>query len=153
MDETGFIQKQNYRKVVFSKGSSNVWSKYDDANLYMTFVVCVSAAETVAPPLLIVPGNWSNRDVPEGCDIKGAHVTTPPKVFINSTLFLNWIVFFAKSVPDSVARPLVLVYNGCCIHYNSDIIKTDIGVKVMLVLFPANATHLIEPLGIAFFNH
>ena len=42
MDETGFIQKQNSHKVVVSKGSSNVWSKCDDANFHTTFVVCVS---------------------------------------------------------------------------------------------------------------
>ena len=56
MDKTAFIQKQNTRTVVVSKGSSNVWSKCADVNFCMTFVVCVSAAKSVAPPLLILPG-------------------------------------------------------------------------------------------------
>ena len=41
-------------------------------------------------------------------------------------------------------RPLVLFYDGCCIHYDDEIVK-----KVILVILPANATHLIQPLDIA----
>ena len=116
MDETGFIQKQNSRKVVVSKGSSNMWSKCSDANFHMTFFVCVSAAKSVGPPLLVLPGKRLNRDVLEAYDIEGATITTAPKGFINSTLFLSWLEFFANSVPDSIVRPLVLVYDGCCSH-------------------------------------
>ena len=109
MDKTGFIQKQNSSKVVVSKGSSNVWSKCADSNFHMTFVVCVSAAKCVAPPQLILHGNSLNKGVLKGCNIAGAHVTTAPKVCINSTLFLNWIELFA--------------YDGCFSHYNDDIVK------------------------------
>ena len=69
MDDTGFIQNQNSRKVAVSKGSRNVCSKCADTNFHMTFVVCVSAAKSVALPLLIIPGKRLNRDVLKGCDI------------------------------------------------------------------------------------
>ena len=85
-----------------------------DANLHMTFVICVLAARFVAPPLLILPGKRLNGNVIEFFDIEGDNITTAPKVFINSTLFLIWIEFFANSVPDSVALLFVLVYDGCC---------------------------------------
>ena len=98
MDETFFIQKQNLRKLVVSKGSSNVWSKCADASFHMTFVVCVFAAKSVAPPLLIIPGRQLNRGVLEGFDIEGANITTAPKGFISYTLFLSWLEFFANSV-------------------------------------------------------
>ena len=87
MDETGFIQKQNSRKVVVLKVSIDVWSKCADANFHMTFVVCVSAAKYVAPLLLILPGKRLNTYVVEGCDIEGANITKAQKYFINSTLF------------------------------------------------------------------
>ena len=54
----------------------------------MTFVVCVSAAKSAVPPLLILPGKRLNRDVIEGCNIEGANITTAPKGLINSTLVL-----------------------------------------------------------------
>ena len=71
MDETGFIQKQNSRNIVVSKGYSNVWSKCADTNFYMTFAVCVSASKSAATPLLIIPVKRLNRYFLEGCDIEG----------------------------------------------------------------------------------
>ena len=91
MDKAGFIQKKNSHKVVVSKGYRNVWSKCADANFHMTFAVCVSTDKYVAPPLLIIPGKRSNKDVFKDCDIKGAKITTAPRRFINSTLFLGWL--------------------------------------------------------------
>ena len=87
MDETGFNQKQNSRKVVVLKVSMNMWSKFADANFHMTFVVCVSADKYFLLPLFIIHGKRLNRDVIEVCDIKGANITTVPKYFINYTLF------------------------------------------------------------------
>ena len=63
--------------------------KCADANFHITFVICVSAAKSVASPLSILPGKRFNRDVPEGCDIEGAKITTSPKSFINYTLSLK----------------------------------------------------------------
>ena len=149
MDETGFIQKQNSRKLVVQKGSSNMWSKCADANFRMTFVVYVSIAKYVAQPLLILPEKRLNIDVIGGCDVEGANIKTVPKGFINSTLFLSWLEFFGNSVPGSVARPLVLVYYGCFSHYNDENVKKSVDIKVILVIFPNNATHLIQSLDIA----
>ena len=63
MGDTGFIQKQNSCKVVVLKGSSNVLSKFSDANLHMNFVVYVFADKYVTPPLLIIPIKRFNRNV------------------------------------------------------------------------------------------
>ena len=63
MHDTGFIQKQNSRKVVVLKVSINVWSKCAVDKFHMTFFVSDSADKYVAPPLLILPGNRLNRDV------------------------------------------------------------------------------------------
>ena len=59
MGDTGFIQKQRSYKVVVLKGSINVLS----ANFHMNFVVYVSAAKYVTPPLLIIPVKRFNRNV------------------------------------------------------------------------------------------
>ena len=71
---------------------------------------------------------------------------------INSTLFLSCIELFANSVPDSVTHLIVLVYDGCCNHYNYYILKEAVELKVILVLFPANVTNLIQILDIAVFK-
>ena len=97
-----------------------MWSKCAAANFHTTFVVCVSDAKYVAPSLFIIPGKRLNRDAPKGCNMEGSNIKTSPNVFINSNLFKSWIELFANLVPDSVARPILLVYDGCCSHYNDD---------------------------------
>ena len=69
MDNTGFIQNENYCKVILSKVSSNMWSNYAEGFFRINFVVCVSAMGTVATPLLIFPGKCLNRNFLEECDI------------------------------------------------------------------------------------
>ena len=93
-----------------------------------------------------------SRDFIEGCNIEGASITTAPNGFINYTLFLSWIELFANSVLGSIARPLVLVHDVCCSHYNDEIVKKVVELKFILVLLPDNSTHLIQPLGIAVFK-
>ena len=78
MDNTGFIQKQKYHKVVVLRDFRNVWSKWADANLHMTFDICIYAVKYFASPLLITPGKRLNRDVIQVCDIEGARVITAP---------------------------------------------------------------------------
>ena len=55
MGNIGFIQTQNSCKVVVFKGSSNVLSNFSDADFHMNFVVYVSFAKYVTPPLIIIP--------------------------------------------------------------------------------------------------
>ena len=100
-----------------------MWSNCADAGFHMTFAVCVSAAKSVAPPLVILPGKQLNRDVLDGCDIEVTIITTEPKGFINYNLFFIWLELFANYVPDSVVRPIVLVYDECASHYNGGIVK------------------------------
>ena len=71
MDDTSFIQKQKYRKVVLSKDSCNVLSKFSGVHFHMNFFVYVFAAKYVTPPLLIIPGKRCNRNFLEGWDIEG----------------------------------------------------------------------------------
>ena len=82
------------------------------------FFVYVSAPKYVATQLLIIPRKIYNRDVIKGCNTEGSNITTAPKGFINSTLFLSCIELFASSVPHSVTHLIVLVYDGYCSHYN-----------------------------------
>ena len=94
--------EENSRNVVVKKGYRNVWSKSSNDNFHMTFIVCVSAAKYVAPPLFSIPVKRLSRGVIVCYSIGGSHVTSAPKGFIDYTLFLNWIIFFDKYVPDQL---------------------------------------------------
>ena len=63
IDKIDFIHKLNFCKLVVSKESINVWSKCADANFHMTFSVCVSAAKSIVPLLLVLSGKRLNRGI------------------------------------------------------------------------------------------
>jgi hypothetical protein len=152
MDETGFAQKNKAKKVIAVHGSRNVWSKSVEASFHLTIVACVGANGFVVPPLYVVPGQRLNRDVMDACPIDGSAVSVAKKGFMNSALFLRWLDHFSRNVPEIVQRPIVLVYDGYASHYNDEIVERAIQLNIILVLLPANSTHLIQPLDIAIFK-
>ena len=134
-------------------GSKNVWSKTVEANCHVTITACVSASGYVVPPLYLVPGKRLNRDVMDAAtEVPGSAVTVAPKGFMNSSIFLKWLEHFEDSVPLRVKRPLILVYDGLGSHHSDEIVVKAIELKIILVLLPANATHLVQPLDISVFK-
>ena len=152
IDETGFAQKSKSKRLFAVHGSQNVWSKAADALFHLTLVVACAANGYVVPPLFIVPGHCLNCDVMDKCSVEGSIITTTPKGFMNASVFLKWLVHFEDLVPLRTKRLIVLVYDGYGSHYNDAIIEKAIEIGVILVLLPANATHLIQPLDIAVFK-
>ena len=130
MGETGFIHKKNLRSQLYQKSLEMCGQSVMMRIFKWPLSICVSATKYVALSLLILPEKRLNSDFLEGCDIQGAHITTAPKVFINNNLLLKGIEFFANSVPVLVAQPLALVYDGCCCHYNDDIVKNRLSLKL-----------------------
>lgn len=151
MDETAFQKQLKSKKVVAVRGSSNVWSTEPTANFHLTIVACGSAAGFVIPPAFVLPGKTVSPGLLENCEAKGAVVTTSASGFMNTTLFERWLKFFASAVPDSIARPLVLILDGCGSHYSEEVLAAAECLNVMLVFLPPNATHLLQPLDVAVF--
>jgi hypothetical protein len=56
-----------------------------------------------------------------------------------------WLVHFEASIAADVERPVVLVYDGYSSHYSNDILALALRHKVIHVLLPSNATHLVQP--------
>ena len=125
MDETGFAQKCK-SKVIAVHGSQNVWSKMVDASFHLTLVAAYNEKGVFIPPLFIVPSMQLNRDVLNMCEVTNSTVTTAPKGLMNSGVFIKWITFFAGSVPGTVKRPILLVYNGYGSHYNEETVQKAI---------------------------
>jgi len=107
MDETGFGQIRKSKKVIAVAGSKNVWTKIAESNSHLTITACVSATGFVVPPLFVVEGKRLNRDVMDACSIFGSTITTSPKGFMNSGIFLKWLEHFEQNVPGEVNRPLI----------------------------------------------
>ena len=152
MDENGFGQKTKSRKVIAVRVSKNVWIKCIDTSFHLTLVACVSASGSCLPPLFLLPGQRLNRDILSECSVPGDTVAVAPKAFMNQAIFVKWLEHFAASVPSSVIRPLLLIYDGCARHYSKRIVETAIEMKIILLLHPPKSTHILQPLDVAVFK-
>lgn len=88
----------------------------------------------------------------DGCDVPGATITTTTSGFMNTGLFIKWLMDFAAYVPTSIMRPLLLVMDGCSSHYSVEVIEAATKAEVLLVCLPENGTHLLQPLDVACFS-
>jgi hypothetical protein len=152
MDETGLVQRTKTRKGIAVKGSRNVWSKATEVSFHLTIVAAGSADGFHIHPQFIVPGQSLQRTTMGSCVNEDAVVTTSEKGFINAKIFKKWLIHFERSVPGTVKRPLILVYDDYSSHYSEEIIQLSIEIGVILVLLPANTTHLIQPCDVAVFK-
>lgn len=66
--------------------------------------------------------------------------------------FLRWVKIFSNSVPNTVARPLLLLFDRYLSHLSVELVELGERLGILFVCLPANATHLIQPLDIAGFS-
>lgn len=104
------------------------------------------------PPTFITEGARVNRDLLDSCCVKGSTVTVSAKGFVTAAIFLLWLEHFSKNIPITVKRPVILVYDGYGSHYNDEIVSKALLPKIIPVLLPANATHLLQPLDVSVFK-
>ena len=75
-----------------------------------------------------------------------------PRGLINPNILLQRNIHFNDRMPSSAKRPVVMIFDSCPSHYNYNIIKKAIKIRVILVLLPQNATHPIKTLYIEMVN-
>ena len=112
MDETPFKCSSKGKKQIVVKAPKNVWSKVPTSTFHTTVVACANALGEFFTPTIIVPGKRVDRNLLDKALVKNVRISTSAKGWINSEVFCHWLDAFLKGVPDSVARPLVLVMDG-----------------------------------------
>nr|CCA17893.1 conserved hypothetical protein [Albugo laibachii Nc14] len=71
---------------------------------------------------------------------------------MNQAIFVKWLEHFAASVPSSVIRSLLVIYDRCASHYSKRIVEKAIEMKIILLLLPPNSTHILQPLDVSVFT-
>nr|CCA24992.1 AlNc14C269G9935 [Albugo laibachii Nc14] len=138
------------REVVLAKANDIYWARY--AVTRSTGFLTIRQVIKFARNEVILPVERVTRDVLDECNVPGAAVTTAPRGFMDSVGFIRWLCHFSQSVSISVQRPLILVHDGCSSHYNGEIVREEVRLKIILVLLPVNANHLLQPLDVAVFK-
>ena len=122
---------------------------------YYTGVVTVSAAGTMTPPLILFKGTTLHDHwIPQDADLEmmGTRFTATPSGTMNSSLFVKWLSHFSDSVPPDIPRPLILFVDNHSSHIGLEGILEARRLRIELVTFPSNTTHVLQPLDVAVFG-
>ena len=120
VDETGVTTVPNRpSKIIASRGKKQVGSLSSaERGQLVTVDICMSAAESFTPPLIIFPrkrmkDELMDRATPTSIAI--AHETG----WMQSHIFLMWFEHFLKHSNPSEARPVLLIVDGHKTHTNN----------------------------------
>ncbi|RHY25875.1 hypothetical protein DYB32_008720 [Aphanomyces invadans] len=152
MDETSFSPSTYPSVVVTHQATKHVFVTEPTVSSHVTIVACVGADGTKIPPLFVLPGDRVSTSVCDNLSIPGAAVTTSMKGWTNSFICRKWLTMLSDAVPSSVARPILLIVDGCSSHYSDYIVEECKRLQILLQFLPANSTHLFQPLDVSVFR-
>ncbi|XP_073959486.1 uncharacterized protein [Choristoneura fumiferana] len=149
-DETGltFVNKPN--KVVTKIGKKYIYNRtYAEKGTTTTVLACINAAGCFIPPMVIFKGV---RNIPElsNGSLPNSLTRLSPKGWINASLFLEWLKFFAASIPP--ARPVMLIMDSHASHINPSVLEYARYEHIVLFTMPAHTSHLLQPLDVGVFR-
>jgi hypothetical protein len=152
VDETGLTTVQRTSsKIIALRGRRQVGSRTsaERGQLYTT-VICMNAAGSFIPPLIIFPRKRMKIELMDG--------TPPDSIFachesgwMQTDIFQKWFEHFLAHTSASVNNPALLIMDGHGTHTNNieliDMARTN---GVTLLCIPPHCSHKLQPLDIAF---
>ena len=86
------------------------------------------------------------------CRVTNVIIANASKGFMNTSVFIGWLLIFEHNTPGCVERPIILVCDRYGRKYSMEIVAKYMYLNVILVILPVNATQKIHPLNISVFK-
>ena len=150
-DESGLSLVPGAMKVVGERGKrdSNMISTAERGELITVLVTCNAAGDFV-PPCVIYKGVRLNPALRDNLP-PGTLVLNSPTGYMNTELFLQWMMHFSAHRRGS--GKTVLIVDGHKSHTMSlDILEYAKASDIELVSFPSHTTHALQPMDRVFYK-
>ena len=116
----------------------------------ITIVVCMNAAGTFVPPLVIFPRKNMSDQLKKGAP-PGTIFAVHPSGWIQANLFTMWFQHFVAFVKPTKVKPVLLILDGHFSHtQNIDLIDLARQNHVAIVSLPPHSSHKMQPLDRTF---
>lgn len=125
------------------KSAANTTGDYFTGHL--TVGVAVSAEGDWSTPLFVLNGQTITDNYMAGAP-KGSMFTMSQKGSITSDIFLSWLKEFASRLPKDRKHPIILLVDQHTSRYSLPVIEFCRANRILLLAFPPNCTHLLQPL-------
>lgn len=149
-DETAFSHDPKDMKIVAEKGVKRISRNIAGTGKTNTTVLACGAADgRKLPPFIIYTGKqmWSTW-IPKH-EYPGTCYAAQENGWMDGNLFVKWFIdLFLPSIPPKEQRQkkVFLFFDGVIFHISYNLVKIAQENDVVLVKFPPNVSHFIQPL-------
>ena len=140
-------------KVITTKGAKSIYRLTPDTKEQVTILGCTSAAGDFAKPYVVFSGvrpkyNFQ-RVNPEDYDLGRSE-----NGWMTADCFFEWLSnCFCPSLKEKKVKfPIIILMDGHASHSNIAVSSFARQNDIILYCFPAHASHVIQPLDLAFFG-
>ncbi|XP_030747745.1 jerky protein homolog-like [Sitophilus oryzae] len=153
-DESAFFLSPKGNRVLARKGEKAVYSfsSNDDKECLTTLIMC-NAAGDLPPPMVVFP---YKRIPPKISNQAPKHwgLGRSDNGWMTGETFFEYIanVFYKWLTENNISFPVLLFVDGHSSHLTLTLSKFCSEKKIILVALYPNATHIIQPLDVAFFR-
>lgn len=151
VDESGIcIVQSKVAKVIGLRGKRQVAALTSaERGALITIVVCMNAAGTFVPPLVIFPRKNMSHQLEKGAP-PGTIFAVHPSGWIQTNLFTMWFQHFVDVMPTQ-DKPVLLILDGHYSHtQNINLIDLARKKHVSIVSLPPHSSHKMQPLDRTF---
>jgi hypothetical protein len=144
VDETGLSSvPSNSIKVIAKKGTRTVQQvQVGERGTLTTLVACVSATGSYIPPFLIFKGSVPS----EGMLPQNSYTNSSKSGYIDSDLFIDFLVHFDKYREKINNQPCLLVLDGHASHMSLPAVSFAKSHNIELLCLPPHTSHRLQPL-------
>lgn len=148
VDETGIsVVPSKMPEILALKGKKQIGTVTSaERGSTITCVICMSAAGTFVPPMMIFPRKRDNSLLMKGAPL-GAIQACHPSGWIQLDLFTQWFEHFLRHVKPSATSPVLLILDGHASHTrNIKVVDLARQNHVRLLSLPPHSSHKMQPL-------
>lgn len=150
-DEAGFpLNPKCEGKVLAELGAKDVYGLSSSDRTQITVLACGNASGYLLPPMKVFPGERFKYNPLHGA-VPNSFLGRSKNGWMDTEVFFMWVAnHFVKHIPP--VRPVILLVDGHSTHIDQETTKFCKDNGIILYCLPAHASHIIQPLDVAFFR-
>ena len=150
-DETNLSDNPGTKKCVFKRGCKYPERVMTSTKSSTSVMFCGSASGEILPPYVVYKADHMWSTWTDGGP-RGSRFNRSKSGWFDEVSFTDW--FETLFIPTVANRPgrKVLIGDNLSSHFSKRALKLAAEHNIQFVCLPSNATHLMQPLDVAFFG-
>ena len=150
-DETNLTDDPGVKKCVFRRGIKYPERVRDSTKSSTSIMFCGNAVGQVLPPYVVYKSDHLWNLWTEG-GIKKARYNRSKSGWFDGTTFTDWFETIFVPHARKLVGKVVIIGDNLASHFTEVVIQKAIENNIAFVCLPKNATHLCQPLDVAFYR-